>query len=113
METVQAALSQAFFLISVDMGVIITYGSYISRDRSLPGDAVWVVGLDSLFAIMAELVILPAVFAFGQNPSVGPALTFVTLPHIFYKFAPQGNHLYGAAAFSGRDPSVSIIRSVG
>ena len=62
---------------------MITYGSYISRDRSLPGDAVWVVGLDSVFAIMAELIILPAVFAFGQNPSAGPALTFVTLPQFF------------------------------
>ena len=83
MATIQAALSQAFFSISVGMGVMITYGSYISRQRSLPGDAVWVVGLDSLFAIMAGLIILPAVFAFGQNPSAGPALTFVTLPQIF------------------------------
>lgn len=83
MLTVQAALSQAFFSISVGMGVMITYGSYISRDRSLPGDAAWVVGLDSSFAIMAGLIILPAVFAFGQNPSAGPALTFVTLPQIF------------------------------
>jgi len=83
MATVQAALSQAFFSISVGMGVMITYGSYISRDQSLPGDAVWVVGLDSICAIMAGLIILPAVFAFGQNPSAGPALTFVTLPQIF------------------------------
>jgi NSS family neurotransmitter:Na+ symporter len=65
------------------MGVMITYGSYISGDRYLPGNAVWVVGLDSVFAIMAGLIILPAVFAFGQNPSAGPALTFVTLPQIF------------------------------
>jgi neurotransmitter:Na+ symporter, NSS family len=83
MATVQVALSQALFSISVGMGVMITYGSYISGDRYLPGNAVWVVGLDSVFAIMAGLIILPAVFAFGQNPSAGPALTFVTLPQIF------------------------------
>ena len=83
MATVQVALSQALFSISVGMGVMITYGSYISGDRYLPGNAVWVVGLDSVFAIMAGLIILPAVFAFGQNPSAGPALTFVTLPQFF------------------------------
>tara|TARA_B100000676_G_scaffold312928_1_gene389960 strand:+ start:73001 stop:74314 length:1314 start_codon:yes stop_codon:yes gene_type:complete len=83
MATIQAALSQAFFSISVGMGVMITYGSYIARERPLPGDAACVIGLDSLFAILAGLIILPAVFAMGQNPSAGPVLTFVTLPKIF------------------------------
>ncbi|MGB0576866.1 MAG: sodium-dependent transporter [Alphaproteobacteria bacterium] len=95
--TVQAALSQAFFSISVGMGVMITYGSYISLDRSLPGDAAWVVGLDSSFAIMAGLIILPAVFAFGQNPSAGPALTFVTLPQIFSQIS--GGIFFGILFF--------------
>ncbi len=97
MATIQAALSQVFFSISVSMGVMITYGSYISRQRSLPGDALWVVGLDSLFAIMAGLIILPAVFAFGQNPSAGPALTFVTLPQIFSQI--PGGTFFGILFF--------------
>ena len=97
MATIQAALSQAFFSISVGMGVMITYGSYISRDRSLPGDAVWVVGLDSIFAIMAGLIVLPAVFAFGENPSAGPALTFVMLPQIFSQI--PGGSIFGLLFF--------------
>jgi NSS family neurotransmitter:Na+ symporter len=76
---------------------MITYGSYISRDRPLPGDAVWVVGLDSLFAIMAGLVILSAVFAFGQHPSAGQALTFVTLSHIFLQI--PGGGFFGVLFF--------------
>lgn len=97
METIYAALSQAFFSISVGMGVMITYGSYIAKTEKLPGDAAWIVGLDTGVALLAGLAILPAVFAFGLNPSEGPGLTFVTLPAVFAQM--PGGYVFGALFF--------------
>ncbi|RCK30662.1 sodium-dependent transporter [Thalassospira lucentensis] len=81
--TVSDALSQAFFSLSLGMGAMITYGSYLSKKENLPGSAGWVTLLDSTVAVMAGLLILPAVFAFGFDPSAGPGLTFITLPAVF------------------------------
>ena len=81
--TVSDALSQAFFSLSLGMGAMITYGSYLSKKENLPGSAGWVTLLDSAVAVMAGLLILPAVFAFGFDPSAGPGLTFITLPAVF------------------------------
>jgi NSS family neurotransmitter:Na+ symporter len=78
-----AALGQAFFSLSLGMGALITYGSYLSNEDKLPGAAVSVVTLDTLFAILAGLMIFPAVFAFGNAPDSGPGLVFITLPDIF------------------------------
>jgi len=78
-----AALGQAFFSLSLGMGTLVTYGSYLSKKDSLPGAAVSVAVLDTSFAILAGLMIFPAVFAFGIDPSSGPALVFITLPGIF------------------------------
>jgi NSS family neurotransmitter:Na+ symporter len=78
-----AALGQAFFSLSLGMGALITYGSYLSNKEKLPGAAVSVVTLDTLFAILAGLMIFPAVFAFGNAPNSGPGLVFITLPDIF------------------------------
>ncbi len=82
---VTAALGQAFFSLSLGMGAMITYGSYLSKDTRLPGATLWVTSLDSLIAVMAGFMILPAVFAFGFDPSAGPGLTFITLPAVFSK----------------------------
>jgi len=82
---VTAALGQAFFSLSLGMGAMITYGSYLSKDTRLPGAALWVTSLDSLIAVLAGFMILPAVFAFGFDPSAGPGLTFITLPAVFSK----------------------------
>ena len=82
-ETLNGALSQAFFSLSVGMGVMMTYGSYLPRKENLGKSALWVTSLDSFVAILAGLLILPAVFAFGFDPSAGPGLTFVTLPAVF------------------------------
>lgn len=81
--TFTAAIGQAFFSLSLGMGALLTYGSYLKTDTRLPGSAAMVVGLDTLVAVLAGLMILPAVFAFGFNPQEGPGLTFVTLPAVF------------------------------
>lgn len=81
--TVIAALSQAFFSLSVGLGAMITYGSYLDARESLPKSAAWVAIIDSGVAFLAGLLIFSAVFAFGLDPAAGPGLTFVTLPAIF------------------------------
>lgn len=78
-----AALSQAFFSLSLGMGALITYGSYLSQKEKLPGAAVGVASMDSTFAIVAGLMIFPAVFTFGIAPDSGPGLVFIALPDIF------------------------------
>jgi len=82
-ETFNAALSQAFFSLSLGMGVMITYGSYLSHRENLPRAAMWVTFCDLLVALVAGLVILPAVFAFSFDPQAGPGLVFITLPAVF------------------------------
>lgn len=81
--TVSDALSQAFFSLSLGMGAMITYGSYLSKRENIASSAGWVTLLDTAVAVMAGLLILPAVFAFGFDPSAGPGLTFITLPAVF------------------------------
>lgn len=81
------AMGQAFFSLSLGMGAMITYGSYLGRDESLPRSALWVVAADTAVAVMAGLAIFPAVFAFGLEPAQGPGLVFCTLPTIFTQMA--------------------------
>lgn len=83
--TISAALGQAFFSLSLGMGCMITYGSYVDRKTALPGSAIQVCVLDTLVAVLAGLAIFPAVFAFGVDAGAGPGLTFVTLPSVFAK----------------------------
>jgi neurotransmitter:Na+ symporter, NSS family len=78
-----SALGQAFFSLSLGMGCMITYGSYLGKKEMLPGAAIQVCFLDSLVAFLAGLVIFPAVFAFGLDAGAGPGLTFITLPNVF------------------------------
>lgn len=82
-DTLMAAIGQAFFSLSLGMGALITYGSYLERKLPLPGSAANVVALDTTIAILAGFMILPAVFAFGFDPQQGPNLVFVTLPAVF------------------------------
>ncbi len=83
MEAIYAAMGQAFFTMSVGMGSMEIFGSYIGKDRSLPGEAVRVAGIDTMVALMAGLIIFPACFAFGVEPGSGPSLVFITLPSVF------------------------------
>lgn len=77
------ALGQAFFSLSIGMGTLITYGSYINKKENLASTAVNVALADTFIAVIAGLAIFPAVFAFGINPGEGPELVYITLPVIF------------------------------
>lgn len=77
------ALGLAFFTLSLGMGAMLTYGSYVSEETSIPASAIWVVILTTLVCILAGVMVLPAVFAFGFDPAAGPGLTFITMPAIF------------------------------
>lgn len=86
---VYAAMGQAFFTLSLGIAAMEVFGSYIGRERSLTGEAGYIVALDTFVAIVAGLIIFPACFAFGVNPGEGPGLVFVTLPSIFNQM-PMG-----------------------
>ena len=77
------ALGQAFFSLSIGMGTLITYGSYINKKENLSSTAISVSLADTLIAVLAGVAIFPAVFAFGISPNEGPSLVFITLPLIF------------------------------
>lgn len=96
-EVVFAAMGQAFFTLSLGIGSIQIFGSYLDKDRSLLGESITVVLLDTFVALMAGLIVIPACFAYGVNPQEGPGLVFVTLPNIFASM-PLGQ-LWGALFF--------------
>ncbi|WP_020594371.1 sodium-dependent transporter [Kiloniella laminariae] len=114
-KTVMAALGQAFFSLSLGMGVMITYGSYLNRAENLGRSSWYVAFLDTAVAILAGLAILPAVFAVGLNPAQGPALTFITLPAVFE--AMPGGALFGSLFFflltiAALTSSISLLEPV-
>lgn len=82
-QTFLAALGQAFFSLSLGMGCMMTYGSYLSKEENLPSNALIVTLMDTGCAILAGLAIFPALFAFGMEPAQGPGLVFVVVPSIF------------------------------
>lgn len=77
------ALGQGLFSLSLGMGIVITYSSYIGRQENLAQIAIWTIIMDLIFALLAGFVILPAVFAFGFQPDEGPGLLFIILPEVF------------------------------
>jgi NSS family neurotransmitter:Na+ symporter len=88
-KTILAALGQAFFSLSLGMGAMITYGSYLPKSADLQTSGVSVALFDTMIALMAGFMIFPAVFAMGKNPASGPPLLFEVLPDIF-KSMPFG-----------------------
>jgi NSS family neurotransmitter:Na+ symporter len=82
-DSILSALGQAFFSLSLGMGCLITYASYINKSDNLFSTSLMTTVADTGFAILAGLAIMPAVFAFGIEPSAGPGLVFITIPHIF------------------------------
>ncbi len=97
-KTILAALGQAFFSLSLGMGCMITYGSYIkSKKESLPRSAATITLLDTGAAFLAGFVIFPTVFAFGAEPSAGAGLTFITLPKVFAMM--PGGQIWSALFF--------------
>lgn len=96
-EIIYAAMSQAFFSLSLGIGSLAIFGSYIGKDRSLLGESVNIAVLDTSISIIAGLIIFPACFAFSVDPGEGPGLVFVTLPHIFNSMS--GGRIWGALFF--------------
>ncbi len=86
------ALGQAFFSLSIGSGMVFTYGSYVKRHENIPGLSIKTSLMDTTFALIAGMAIMPAVFAFGISPSQGPGLVFVTLPYVFAQI-PLGSIL--------------------
>ena len=91
------ALGHSFFTLSLGMGTMITYGSYLRRDQNLLSSALWIILLDTLIAMMAGVAIFATVFAMGADPGAGPGLIFVVLPTIFPKIA--GGAVWGTLFF--------------
>jgi NSS family neurotransmitter:Na+ symporter len=91
------ALGQAFFSLSLGMGAMLTYGSYLSKEDNIPKSSLQIVILDTLIAIIAGVAIFTAVFATGQNAAEGPGLIFHTLPIVFNKM--PGGYFIGVIFF--------------
>ena len=94
---VTAAMNQAFFTLSLGIAAMEIFGSYMSRDNTLAGEAARICGLDTFVAIMSGLIIFPACFSFGVQPDAGPSLIFITLPKVFANMA--GGRLWGGLFF--------------
>jgi len=82
-ESILSALGQSFFSLSIGMGAMVTYGSYIRKEDRLFKTSIWIALCDLLVAVLAGVVIFPAVFAFGMDPASGPELVYVVLPNVF------------------------------
>lgn len=92
-----AAMGQAFFTLSVGIGSMAIFGSYIGKERSLTGEALSILGMDTLVALLAGLLIFPACFAFGVSADSGPGLVFITLPNVFNNM--PGGEFWGILFF--------------
>lgn len=91
------AMSQAFFTLSIGIGSMAIFGSYLDKSRSLSGEALNITILDTFVALLAGLIIIPACFAFGIEPGSGPSLIFITLPNIFNQM--PGGRIWGSLFF--------------
>lgn len=95
--TIFAAMGQAFFTLSLGIGAMAIFGSYIGKDHTLTGETVNICLLDTLVAFLAGLIIFPSCFAFGVDPGQGPGLVFITLPNIFNQMV--GGRIFGVLFF--------------
>ena len=91
-----AAMNQAFFTLSLGIGAMEIFGSYMGKDRSF-GESMRIAALDTFVAIMSGLIIFPACFAYGINPGAGPELIFITLPNVFIQM--PGGRIWGTFFF--------------
>jgi NSS family neurotransmitter:Na+ symporter len=96
-DAIYAAMGQAFFTLSLGIGALAIFGSYIGKERRLTGEAVNVCVLDTVVALIAGLIIFPACFAFNVQPGEGPSLVFITLPNIFNNM--PGSRIWGSLFF--------------
>ncbi|WP_422486450.1 sodium-dependent transporter [Gudongella sp. DL1XJH-153] len=114
--TYLAALGQAFFSLSLGMGCMITYGSYLGKSENLPSNALIVTVMDTSVALLAGIAIFPALFAFGMEPAVGAGLVFVVVPQIFAAMGGIGALFsvifFLALAVAALTSSVSLLEVV-
>lgn len=96
-EILLSAMGQMFFSLSLGMGTLITYGSYLSKESRLVSSTFTIVILDTVIAVIAGLVMIPAVFSFGLAPDAGPGMIFSTLPAVFSQV--RGGRIIGAIMF--------------
>lgn len=96
-EVIFAAMGQSFFTLSIGIGALSIFGSYIGKEKRLAGEAISVLLLDTCVAIMSGLIIFPACFTFGIDAGQGAGLVFVTLPNVFHEMA--GSRLWGTLFF--------------
>ena len=94
---IMAAMNQSFFTLSLGIAAMEIFGSYMSEEHTLAGEAVRICGLDTLVALSAGLIIFPACFSFGVQPDAGPQLIFITLPNVFANMA--GGRIWGMLFF--------------
>ena len=94
---IMGAMNQSFFTLSLGIAAMEIFGSYMSEDHTLAGEAVRICGLDTLVALSAGLIIFPACFSFGVQPDAGPQLIFITLPNVFANMA--GGRIWGMLFF--------------
>lgn len=94
---INAAMNQSFFTLSLGIGAMEIFGSYMSKDRTLASEAGWICVLDTFVAIVSGLIIFPACSAFGVQADAGPSLIFITLPNVFVNMA--FGRLWGALFF--------------
>ena len=94
---IYAAMGQAFFTLSLGIGAMAIFGSYIDKERSLMGESIQIGILDTFVALMAGLIIFPACFAYNVSPTQGVGLVFVTLPNMFNQM--MGGRFWGALFF--------------
>ena len=92
-----AAMGQAFFTLSVGIGSMEIFGSYLEKDRSMFGVAVSITALDTFVALVAGLIVIPSCFAYNVEPGAGPGLVFISLPNIFNSMA--GGRIWGTLFF--------------
>lgn len=94
---ISEAMGQAFFTLGLGIGSMAIFGSYLGKDRSLTGEAIYITILDTVVALVAGLIIFPACSSFGVDVTSGPNLVFITLPNIFNKMA--GGQIWGSLFF--------------
>lgn len=110
LNTVLAALGQAFFSIGVGSCLMVTYGAYLTRDTNIPGSSVVIAGADTFVALIAGFAIFPIVFAFGLDPAGGGGLFFVTMPVAFGQLpAVVGGVFFTLALFAAITSSISLL----
>lgn len=94
---ITAAMNQSFFTLSLGIGAMEIFGSYMAKDHTLAGESLRICALDTFVALMSGMIIFPACFSFGVQPDAGPSLIFVTLPNVFVNMA--GGRIWGSLFF--------------